>query len=39
MPKIRKIAKDNDLWLIEDCAHAIGTKLKNKHAGTFGDAG
>ena len=39
MPEIRKIAKENNLFLIEDCAHAIGTKLKNKHAGTFGDAG
>ena len=37
--QIRKIAKDNNLRLVEDCAHAIGTKLKNKHAGTFGDAG
>ena len=39
MSQIRRIAKENNLWLIEDCAHAIGTKLKNKHAGTFGDAG
>ena len=39
MPQIRKIAKENNLLLIEDCAHAIGTKLNKKHAGTFGDAG
>ena len=36
---IKKIAKTNNLFLIEDCAHAIGAKFENKHAGTFGDAG
>ncbi len=39
MVKIRKIAKDNNLHLIEDCAHAIGTRINKKHVGTFGDAG
>ena len=39
MTQIKKIAKKNNLLLIEDCAHAIGTKLNNKHAGTFGDVG
>ena len=39
MTQIKKIAKKNNLLLIEDCAHAIGTKLNNKHAGTFGSAG
>ena len=37
--KIVKIAKSNDLLLIEDCAHALGTKFENKHVGTFGNAG
>ena len=37
--KIKKIAKNNNLKIIEDCAHAIGTRKKGKHAGTFGDAG
>ena len=37
--KITKIAKSNDLLLIEDCAHALGTKFKNKHVGTFGNTG
>jgi len=37
--EIRKIAKKYDLLVLEDCAHAIGTKLGEKHAGTFGDAG
>jgi dTDP-4-amino-4,6-dideoxygalactose transaminase len=39
MIQIKKIAKKNNLLLIEDCAHAIGTKLNNKHAGTFGSIG
>jgi len=39
MIQIKKIAKKNHLLLIEDCAHAIGTKLNNKHAGTFGNIG
>ena len=39
MVQIKKIAKKNNLLLIEDCAHAIGTKLNNKHAGTFGSIG
>jgi len=39
MTKIMKIAKSKKLFVIEDCAHAIGTKFKNKHVGTFGDSG
>jgi perosamine synthetase len=39
MTEIKKIAHRHGLFIIEDCAHAIGTKKKNKHAGTFGDAG
>ena len=39
MTQIKKIAKKNNLLLIEDCAHAIGTKLNSKHAGTFGSIG
>ena len=37
--KIAKIAKSNDLLLVEDCAHALGTKFENKHVGTFGNTG
>ena len=37
--KIKKIAKKNNLKLIEDCAHAIGTREGKKHVGTFGNAG
>lgn len=36
---IMKLAKKNNLYVIEDCAHAIGTYYKNKHVGTFGDTG
>lgn len=37
--KMKKIADSCELALIEDCAHAIGTKLNGRHVGTFGDAG
>lgn len=34
---IAKIAKDNGIWLIEDCCDALGSKLHGKKVGTFGD--
>jgi len=37
--EIRKIAKKNNLKLIEDCAHALGASYDKKHVGTFGNAG
>ena len=37
--EIMKLAKKNNLFVIEDCAHAIGTYYKNKHVGTFGNTG
>lgn len=37
--QICKIARQNNIFVIEDCAHAIGTIKKNKHVGTFGDIG
>ena len=39
MKSIQKIARDNDLKIIEDCAHALGTKFHKKHVGTFGETG
>ena len=39
MDKIVKVAKKNDLKIIEDCAPAIGTTFKKKHVGTFGQSG
>lgn len=37
MDSICKIAKDNNLFLVEDCAEAFGSFYKGKHVGTFGD--
>ena len=37
--EIMKIARKNNLFVIEDCAHAIGTYHKGKHVGTFGNTG
>lgn len=39
MKEIKKIIRDNKLFLIEDCAHAIGTMFNGKHVGLFGNAG
>lgn len=36
---LKKICKQYKLKLIEDCAHSLGTRYKDKHAGTFGDLG
>ncbi len=41
-PKINEfvnLARENNLFLIEDCAQSLGAKLNNKHCGTFGDIG
>ena len=37
--KIVNIAKSHNIPILEDCAHAIGTKYNGKHVGTFGKAG
>ena len=37
MNELVKICKKNDLFLIEDCAEAIGSLYEGKHVGTFGD--
>lgn len=37
MDEIMKIAKENDLYVIEDCAHAHGTMWKDKKVGIIGD--
>jgi dTDP-4-amino-4,6-dideoxygalactose transaminase len=36
--EIKKICVDNNIYLIEDCAHALGAKYKDKYCGSFGDA-
>jgi len=41
-PDIEKIAefcRDREITLIEDCAHSLGSTLRGKHTGLFGDAG
>jgi len=37
--EILDVAKSNNLSIIEDCAHAIGTFYKRKHVGNFGAMG
>jgi len=39
MDEIASITQRNNLVLIEDCAHAIESKYRNKPTGTFGDFG
>lgn len=38
MDKINKIAKKHGIYVIEDSAHAIGSKYNGKEVGTLGDA-
>ena len=38
MDKILAIAKNDDLFVIEDTAHAVGTYYKGKHVGGFGQS-
>src|SRR5512140_1035165 len=37
MEELRAIAKEHDLFLIEDCAEAFGSLYHGQHVGTFGD--
>ena len=37
--EITKIARQNNLWLVEDCCDALGSKYDGKLVGTFGDIG
>lgn len=37
MDELVKISKDNNIYLIEDCAESFGSYYKNEHTGTFGD--
>lgn len=38
LDEIVKIAKENNMIVIEDCAHALGARYQGKKVGTFGDA-
>jgi len=37
MDSIRQIARENNLFIVEDCAEAIGTKYKGVHVGSSGE--
>jgi perosamine synthetase len=37
MKQIKEIAQENNLYIIEDCAEAIGSYYDNKHTGSFSD--
>ena len=37
--EVLDVAKANNLKVVEDCAHAIGTFHKSKHVGTIGNTG
>ena len=39
LEEIIKFCKKKNLVLLEDCAHAVGTKYKNKHVGNYGLTG
>ncbi|MDP2664066.1 MAG: DegT/DnrJ/EryC1/StrS family aminotransferase [bacterium] len=38
MEEILNVTRGRNLYLIEDCAHALGAKYQGKLCGTFGDA-
>ena len=37
LPEIKKICTENNIYLIEDCAHAVGSNLNGVPAGAWGD--
>ena len=39
MDELTKIAREHNLFLVEDCAEAFGSLYKGRHTGTFGDIG
>jgi len=39
MDEILELARENNLFIIEDCAQAIGAEYKQKKVGSFGDIG
>ncbi|MBI4677675.1 MAG: DegT/DnrJ/EryC1/StrS family aminotransferase [Elusimicrobia bacterium] len=39
MPAIMEVARRRRLWVVEDCALAVGSRFDGVHAGLFGDAG
>ncbi|SMO55707.1 dTDP-4-amino-4,6-dideoxygalactose transaminase [Balnearium lithotrophicum] len=39
MDEIMKIARENDLFVVEDCAQSFGARWDGKQTGSFGDTG
>jgi perosamine synthetase len=39
LDEIRKICDEHGIFMIEDCAHNMGSTWKGKHAGTYGHIG
>lgn len=37
--EVTRIAKEHDLWLVEDCCDALGSTYQGQSVGTFGDVG
>lgn len=37
MEELKRIAKEHDLFLLEDCAESFGSLYEGQHTGTFGD--
>jgi CDP-6-deoxy-D-xylo-4-hexulose-3-dehydrase len=35
--RLASFARENSIWLIEDCCDALGSELNGKNVGTFGD--
>ena len=39
LDELRRICDEHGIFMIEDCAHNIGSYWKGQHAGTYGDLG
>ncbi|MBI3974405.1 MAG: DegT/DnrJ/EryC1/StrS family aminotransferase [Chloroflexi bacterium] len=39
LDELRQICDEHGIFMIEDCAHVIGSYWKGKHSGTYGDLG
>jgi len=39
LDEVTRIARKYNLWLIEDCCDALGSRYAGRHVGTFGDIG
>jgi len=39
LDEIRRICDEHKIFMIEDCAHNMGSTWKGRHAGTYGDLG